>query len=266
METIQTNVNEAIASFGAIKEKIAETGVEVPEGTKARELANKIPEVYEAGYDALWDEIQDSGNRTNYSSAFSKWGGEYIRPKYKVIPTHEHGVTQVFNTCKKLKKVEAKYFDFSQKPQNLTSANTNFGYYYTFSTCVALEEIEDIGLIAQNHYYYAFAYCYKLRTIAKIGVDENTVFNTTFQSCQELENITIDGTLAQNGFDIHWSTKLTAKSLYSIISALSKTTTGLTITLPTTAEANYNANPPTGAPATWAELVATKNNWSIVYA
>lgn len=237
---------------------------------RLKAIAENEVKVFEAGKsaenDEFWNMFQDSGNRTKYSSAFADWSAEYIRPKYKVVPTHENGLTQMFNNCKGLKKIEAIYFDLSKKPQNLTSTNSNLGYYYTFSSCVELEEIEDIGMIAQNNYYSTFASCYKLHTIAKMGVDENTKFSTTFSSCRELVNLTIDGTIGQSGFNIQYSTKLSAKSLYSIIKALSATTTGLTITLPATSESNYNANPPENAPSTWSELVATKGNWTIAYA
>ena len=231
---------------------------------KVLQLKDDFDKVFKAGEGGLWDMIQDYGNRNDYEYAFFGWAAvEYIRPKYKVIPTALNGVMSMFQGCVALKRIEGNYFDLSQK---VSGENMNTGYRSTFNSCSKLEVIEDIGMIPQCYYHSTFSYCYKLHTIAKIGVNENTMFYNAFMSCSALENITIDGTIGQNGFDIHWSTKLTAKSLYSIVDALSKTTTGLTITLPTTAEANYNAYPPENAPATWAELVATKNNWTIAYA
>lgn len=234
---------------------------------KTLQLKQDFDDVYEAGKNVgqgdLWDNIQDYGNRTHYNSAFSRWNSEYIRPRYKVVAKDANGIASMFDGCSKLKKVEAEYFDFSQKS---TGTNNNTGYYYTFANCSVLEEIEDLGLIPQHNYYYAFSQCYNLHTIAKMGVDANTKYENTFHRCDNLVNLTLDGIIGQNGFDIHWSTKLSPKSLYSIIKALSTTTTGLVIKLPSTAEANYNANPPENAPSTWAELVATKSNWSIAYA
>ena len=231
---------------------------------KTLQLKQDFDDVYEAGKkaesSAFWDMFQDSGNRTNYNSAFSRWTCEYIRPKYKVVITEGQGGAQVFIGNPSLKKVEAKYFDFSQKP---TGTNNNYGYYYTFSGCSKLEEIEDIGLIPQHNYLYAFQYCYELHTIAKMGVNENTKFEGTFIQCNKLQNLIIVGTIGQNGFDIHWSTKLSADSLKSIINALSTTTTGLTVTLPSTAQANYEAVYGSGS---WNVLVATRSNWSIAYA
>ena len=58
---------------------------------KLTEVAENVPKVYEAGFDKgtsdLWDVIQNFGNRSYYEYAFSAWGIEFIRPKYKIVPT-----------------------------------------------------------------------------------------------------------------------------------------------------------------------------------
>lgn len=200
---------------------------------KTLRLKADFDDVFEAGKEAeasaFWDDVQDYGNRADYVRAFASWGSKYIRPKYKVIPKELNGAAAIFEYCKKLKKIEAKYFDFSQKE---TGTNANAGYYYTFNSCAVLEEVEDVGLIPQSNYTNTFAYDCKLHTIAKMGVDENTKFSNAFISCKELVNLTIDGIIGQNGFDIHWSTKLTHDSLMSIINALAdKSGTGTTWTI-----------------------------------
>lgn len=200
---------------------------------KTLQLKQDFDDVYEGGKkaesDAFWDIIQNYGNRTHYNSAFARWSSEYIRPRYKVVAKDANGIASMFDSCSKLKKVEAEYFDFSQKS---TGTNNNVGYYYTFANCSVLEEIEDVGLIPQHNYYYAFSHCYNLHSIAKMGVDANTKYQNTFQRCDNLVNLTLDGTIGQNGFDIHWSTKLTHDSLMSIIDALEdKSGTGTTWTI-----------------------------------
>jgi hypothetical protein len=55
-----------------------------------------------------------------------------------------------------------------------------------------------------------------------------------FGSCTELQNLTIVGTIGQNGLDLHWSEKLTHDSLMSVINCLkdySGTGTTHTVTL-----------------------------------
>ena len=232
---------------------------------KLVKIAENESKVYEAGkkaeYDAFWDGMQNYGNRKTYNYAFAYWDKfECIRPRYKIVPIDAGGCYAMFLQNKGIKKIEAEYFDFSQKPRG-TNLSTTYGY--TFSSCSNLEEIEDIGLIPEYEYNNTFGYCSKLHTIAKMGVDANTKYSNAFVGCGELVNLTIVGTIGQNGFDIHWSTKLSADSLKSIINALSTTTTGLTITLPTTAQSNYEAVYGAGS---WATLVATRSNWTIAYA
>lgn len=209
---------------------------------------------FEAGYDAFWDVVQNNGERTSYGNAFSNWGAEYIRPKHKVVATNSNDGNQTFSHCLKLKKIESAYFDFSQKP---AGTNNNSGYYYTFYNCRELEEIEDVGLIPQYGYHTTFGNCEKLHTIAKIGVDENTIFSETFNYCHELQNLTIEGVIGKNGFNVRWSTKLSKASIESIINALSSTTSSLTVTISKTAkEAAFTDEE-------WTALVAMKPNWTI---
>ena len=60
-------------------------------------IAEKQQQVHDAGrstgkkaeYDAFWDAFQESGNRTNYSLAFSGrvWGDSIFKPKYNINVT-----------------------------------------------------------------------------------------------------------------------------------------------------------------------------------
>lgn len=207
----------------------------------------------DAGTDAFWDVVQNNGNRTMYNYAFAHWGTDYVRPKHKVVAAYVNDGGQVFYYSK-VKKVEAAYFDFAQKP---TGTSNTSGYSYTFYHCDELEEIEDIGLVAQYGYFTTFANSAKLHTIAKIGADENTKFSEAFNYCSNLQNLTIDGVIGQNGFNIRWSTKLSKASITSIINALSSTTSGLTVTISKTAKETAFTD------AEWTALVATKPNWTI---
>ena len=98
-----------------------------------------------------------------------------------------------------------------------------------------------------------------LVTIEKIIIktDGSQVFNGAFDTCNSLENLTIEGTIGQNGLNLQWSTKLSRASIESIANALSSTTSGLSITLSKTAkEAAFTDTE-------WADLIATKSNWTI---
>lgn len=193
--------------------------------TKLTTIAENIPKVYAAGKDYMWDIIQQKGERTNYASAFVYWNVDYVRPKYKVVPTHQFSSNQTFNSSK-IKKVEAEYFDFSQKA---FYNGSNAGVYYMFNACTLLEEIEDIKMPLVPNYSYAFAYCYKLHTIGfPLKCDETTTWSNTFTNCSALQNVTIDGKIGQKSFNVSTCKKLTKASLLSILKALSLDITATT--------------------------------------
>lgn len=181
-------------------------------GREAGRADGGFGEGYEAARAELWNGLQNGGTRTDYMYAFAYWASEYIRPTRKVVPTAPYGANNTFYYCRSVKKIEKDYFDFSQKEYG------GNGYYYTFTTCSALETVEDIGLIPQPSYNYAFAWCIKLETIAKIGADETTTFKGTFTSCSTLKNITVEGTIGQS---VSFAdSPLTADSAISVITHL----------------------------------------------
>jgi hypothetical protein len=257
--TIADKILRAKDDYDAVYEAGYEKGK--TEGGDSEEAYN---EGFEAGkkaeYDTFWDIIQQGGKRDQYANAFSRWGGEYIRPKYKVVPKHDQGAQQMFSGCPNLKKIEKAYFDMSQKAQG---PNNNSGYYYMFASCVKLEEIEDIGLqaapivaTAANVYASAFSNCYVLRTIEKIRSDENTQYPSAFASCRGLQNVTFEGVIGQN-IDFKDSSRLSKASIENIIGCLSDTASGKKLTLSNTAvEAAFSADE-------WDALEATKTNWTI---
>jgi hypothetical protein len=224
-----------------------------------------------AEYDAFWDTVQNYGNRTDYGKAFLGWNCEYIRPKYKVTPSDRVTSVNTFYGNKTLKKIEAEYFDFSQKTRG-NSITT--GWYWTFSTCAALEEIEDIGMMPDTAYDATFAFCYGLKKIAKITTDKDVQFGDTFRGCNALEDITFEGEIGNN-INFQWSTKLTKASITSVVNALSNTASGRTLQLSKTAVDNafptWFDNPETGEQenlgcdinSEWVALVASKSNWII---
>lgn len=184
----------------------------------------------QAEYDAFWNMIQDHGNRTDYGQAFRNWRSrtEYLRPKYKVVPTASTSAMNTFYNCEGLKKVEAEYFDFSKKPRG---AYQGSGWYHTFTTCGELEEIEDIGIMPDTDLTNTFAHCPNLKKVAMIRVDVNTVISSgIFENCKSLESVTFDGEIGY-GMNLKWSTKLTRASIENIINHLSDNGSGKTLTL-----------------------------------
>ena len=160
---------------------------------------------YDAGKqaerDAFWEAYQQGDKRTNYTYAFygSSWTDKNYNPKYTLKMT---GGNQAFQTS------------------NITDTKVPV-------------DITDIGPNGQ-----IFIWANKLVTIRKLIVAEGSSINSQmFTECSALENITIDGVIGKN-FDIHWSTKLTADSIRSIIEHLSDEVSGKTLTLSETAVDN----------------------------
>ena len=146
--------------------------------------------------------------------------------------------------------------------ENVTHLSNTF-YYCRAKTIPHLDLTNMIGST-----WNAFAY--SSAESVTLHVSEKTSFySSTFENMTELKNLIITGTIAQNGFDVHWSTMLSKDSIVSIINALSDTTTGLTITLyghavdrafSTLGEEDvFNG---TGSDE-WLALVASKPNWNI---
>lgn len=268
MDTIQNNINEAIGSFNAFKDKIIEKGVEVPEGTRVRELANKVEDVYEAGkqteYDAFWDDYQNNGNRTDCKSIFagSGWNNTTINPKYDMNVTDGTYMFYHSGFVGNLKE----HFERLGKKIGFSNCRTCTGIYQYAQKITETPYLDMSGMTTATTISSLYYYCIALINAEIKFSPLSSYANTCFSNCTNLTNLIVHGEIGGNGLDLHWSTKLSAESLWSIIKSLSTTTSGLSITLPNTAEANYNANPPVDAPQTWADLIATRNNWSIAYA
>jgi hypothetical protein len=187
---------------------------------------------------------------------------EYIRPKYKVVPT-SGSVGSLFNNNKKLLVVEKNYFDFSQ----ITALNAD----YICNACNKLLVFEDCGLPALDKYNHCWRFCHALHTIEVLRCKESTTFNTPFANCTSLENITFEGVIGQD-IDFTPCTKLRETSIRSIITHLSDTASGKTLTLSKTAVDNafmysgWEGGDVPGSDETnpfWPQLRDSKPNWTI---
>ena len=232
-------------------------------------IAENEQRVYEAGkamgIGGFWDAFQAGGKRANYELASQGWSAETIRPKYKVIPTNVRSGLSTFYGNEKLTIVEKEYFDFSSI--NPSATNDQQAWRYTFIACSNLQIVEDIGMKA-GRYYSTWQSCLALHTIEKMRIAKDCQINQgVFQDCRELTNLTIEGEIGQNGFDIHWSTKLSRNSIISILDALSTETMDLTVTLSLAAvnkafETSVGAND--GSTSTeWLNAEAYHDNWTI---
>ena len=246
----------------------------------ARAKAN-YDEAYEAGKkaenDANWDRLQEYGTRIYYDYFFA---GSYVTQEYIdsmkypiVFPTEatvyvrscvgmfqwagrrRTTVLDLTNVCKKI--------DFSKcKSATNTFANGRMDNITAdFSGCEILSQT-----FSQNDMSD------RVLTNVTIKVSEKCVFDNTFTYCSSLISlIFMEGSvIGQKGLDLQRSTKLSKASFYSIINALSNTTSGLSIVLSLDAvnkafETSEGANDGSTSPE-WLALRATKENWGINYA
>lgn len=241
--------------------KVAENEAIVKDAVEQLDLCLKGGKVDgKSWYDAFWDGFQDNGARSNYSQAFAyAWNDESFKPKYDIKCTGAYATNQIFFQTKIvdlvgcLKKANVKF--------DTTKATVIQGIFDRANKLINTPPIDAINCTSMQQTYSA---AQNVKNIEIDNIQENCTFDRTFDKMYELRDVVlINCTIGKNGISFRWSTKLTADSLKSIINALSTTTTGLTITLPTTAQANYEAVYGNGS---WNVLTAKRSNWTIAYA
>ena len=187
-----------------------------------------LDDVYEAGKkeesDDFWEQFQK--DQVNYGSMNYIWAFAYARftdktynPKYPII-------------CSE-------------------SGNSGQNLFYGSSITDTKVPIYANSLNLGGAFYW----WKKGVTINKLVVKESTTYKLTFTDCIALKNITIEGVIGQD-LDIHYS-PLTKESVINIITHLSDTATGKTLSLSKTAvESGFGEDE-------WEELVNLKSNWTI---
>ncbi|MEE1049797.1 MAG: hypothetical protein U0M60_20545 [Clostridia bacterium] len=197
------SVNEKMTAIAdAIRDKTKET-----EALSLDDMATEVSKVFDVGkkaeYNALWDNLQQNGNRIHYANAFSfvGWNDDIYNPKYPIVPTNTQGISGIFNWN-----------------QEITDTK--------------------VPITAYGSCNGAFNKCINLKRIPKLIFSGMTRCENMFGDCTALEEMYCEGTLDLTGLNLHWSTKLNKASIESVINTLSATTNGLTVTLSKTAVNN----------------------------
>ena len=226
-------------------------------------LRSKVDGIYDAGQDAMWDCIQNYGNRTDYRSCFFISGFSHIDPKW---PVRASNSDSIFGNANKLETVNWEKFD-------LTATSS---LYNAFGFCYLLTEVDtDLAVVngTATLLNSIFRNCYKLQRVKKLTAFPSAVWKNSFDECRELTHIIFDGEIGANGLNLQWSTKLDKESIESIINALSTTTSDLSVTLSETAvnqafgyeeilDDSPNWVDGIYSPE-WVALVDSKPNWTI---
>ena len=217
-------------------------------------------------YNEFWDDFQNFGEKRDYAYAFanSGWSDVTFKPKYDIILEGE--ANSLFRYT--------RITDFVQRIQEQgiildTSKATSLEQLFQYSETKTVGVIDATGTTSGStgSLRNSFGRCDNLETIEKLIVKEDLIFTASFAYCPKLKNLTIEGTIGQNGFDVQYSKSLSKASWQSIVSHLSDTKTGLSITgsldsVNKAFETSDGANDGSSS-AEWLNLIATKQNWTI---
>ena len=220
----------------------------------------------EAEWNKFWDRYQDGGKRTKYGYAFynpgKAWGIENFKPKYNI--TCKGDASACFYAWEGLaNNVNFKDVIVDREIKIDTSEATNMSNFMAYSTNI-VGELPTISFESAGANTAGAFHGVGVTKIEKVIVTANTNFDRFFQYCYNLEEVIIEGVIAKNGLNVSYSKNLNARSLESFVRALSTTTTGLTITFPSTAPNTFCTY--LEQDSAWDDLIAQRKNWTFAYA
>ena len=187
---------------------------------------------YQAFYDEFWDNYQENGNKINYNQAFANisWNDITFKPKYDIRPI---AASRIFSECgvtdmKKALENAGVILDFSKTA------------YLTFiieSSNCAITVLPELNFTSTSDLRYLFNNATKVQSIDKIILksDGSQEFSssTSFNQMVSLTEIRFEGVIGKT-VSLQWS-PLSKASIESIISCLSTTSSGQTLSLKKTA-------------------------------
>lgn len=178
-------------------------------------------EGYEAGqqaeYDRFWDAFQDNGNRTDYSYAFamSGWNATTLKPKYDLVCSES--CANMFYECgascslPNILETQGIQLDIS------TATSINSMFQYSSFTEISID-LSNWGESKKNTYLCAD--CDNLEKVFLKMAADTFINSNWFSNDDKITEITIDGVIGKNNFNVTYCPNLTHDSLMSIINAL----------------------------------------------
>lgn len=229
---------------------------------KLIEVAEKIPEVYNSGVSSgitsgietgkaeAYEEIEhlnneleqtlygtDTGGKSQYDIFWDNLQQNGTRSQYVYTFAYTGWNDKIFNP---------KY------PITPTSTN-GIGYIFQWNQQITDTKVPITAFGNCSHAFYQTAF---LKRIPKLIFNGATNVSNMFYKCNALEELNAEGELTLS-LSLSESSKLNKTSIESLVNVLSSTTSGLTLTLSQVAVNNAFTD------AEWAELIATKSNWTI---
>lgn len=219
-------------------------------------------------YDRFWDDYQQNGDRTNYTTAFgSCWNAENFKPKYPIRPKY---ASYMFFSNNGGGIVVEDFVEFCENNNIVLDLSNCVSGTYIMGGALQTKHLGVLDFSKctnMNYAFYAQNGSYGVVTIDEfISSEVTTYINNTFQYATKLANIKISGVIAS---DIWFqASPLTAESVKSIILAL-KDYTGTdnefnyTLTLSGVAKENIEAEGATSPNGnTWLEYAGDKK-WNV---
>lgn len=206
----------------------------------------------------FWSAAQDNGTLTAGTYLFCSpiWDDVTYKPEYDIKP-----VGSCISIYRYSRMTDMVAIHESQNIELDLSRATNLEYGFQSCLTKTLGVIDCTGLSASLVLRSTFNSMPNLETIALLKVTDKTQYNATFNGSTNLKNLTIEGTIGQNGFSVQQQTKMDKASLTSIVNAAS-TTASIPITLSSVAvkrefETSEGANDGNTSQE-WKDLVATR--------
>lgn len=267
MATLDTNIKQVNADFQAIKNKIVEKGVEVANGTRTAEYAEKIDAVYDKGKqderNAFWN-VYLADRNTQYLFYSARWSDATFYPTKNIDIV---GTAHFAFSSNQITNLKQRLIDCGV---SLDTSKVTEGSFW-FAYCGRITNIPTVSFEGlTTEITTIFDNCPQLKEIEKIILKEDgsTTFKKWFDRLPKLEDITFEGVIG-NDIDFSSSTLLSKASITSIINHLSNDVSGKTLTLSKTAVEDAFAwydsdgNKQNSLDGIWWELVDSKSNWTI---
>ena len=238
-------------------------------------LAQNVERVYSAGknsgYTAGENIGYENGKTDGYAQGYSegeavgykngKTDGEAVAKEKPFIDTSKMTNFKLFCSPHTIPQAQLKNIDCSNgsNAYQMFMADQWNPPVYT--------EIPKLDTSKILYMGYMFQGCSTIETIEGIDFSSATQLGSAFSGCTALRNMTVNGIIKASSLNTAPCTLLSKASIESIINALSPTTSALTVTL---SKAAVNTAFETEAGLAdgstsqqWADLIATKSNWTI---
>lgn len=211
--------------------------------------------------DWFWNTYQENGGRAwryYYAFAGTGWNDETFKPKYNMIV--QGSVANMF-CYSGITDLVAKLNEFGVT-LDITKA-TNVQGFAAYSSITRLPVLNFTGASDING---SFQNAKSLVYIEKIVVKETLKYSNAFTQTINLEDVTFEGVIGQS-INFKDCTKLSKASITSVMTHLSTTSSGMTVTFSLTAvkkafETSSGANDGNTSPE-WLNLAASVQNWGI---